>query len=706
MTSATDEAALRDALARAEAQLQDCLAQRPPPFFVQRQLSLRGVAADDRVGLLREIFPTADDAAPFEMLALTDAGAFTQRDDVACLNRYFYADVEQLIDSSAAQASGILDRALTTGVDELVYAAAELLGYLRVETCWWHFISQPLVSIRFDPAVMSDAASLLASALEEARRRRDWLRWHRIAANRARLGYLARDTSPTLPLTFDQALGLGQLCLDHGIAVDRAFPARRDELLHMAAAVKFGQQSPTYQNLSAHIKSPARIKPPPSEIRLTIEEGKLIGNMALPLAVGMAEGVEKAGANAAFVDVLSTEDRVQLWISHKGKVTGRSLMYRDLHRLDNLDLMFRPSLFEVTLEDSNKPLGGDDAGAASAGDKIAFIGRRLQLESEVIDGKKWLLRFPTLEVGLDASGARYHRETNPDLVGVPWESALGAVLAHEMPGQPEPPEHLVISADGPLSLLPIHLARMPDGRLLCEWFRVSYAPSLAYFLPAPRIAGDQSPNVAVLLNSANGLQGPLWELERMRRRVDAARLRELDGFEGDDRALQEALADRDVIHVATHAAMFSDTPEWSGIQLREGRMLTLGAIERLTLKPGCLVFLNACESSRVAIRSRIEFSSIANAFLSAGAWTVIATFWEAEDTSAALLSDLFYRGLLDERRGRLESLTAAIRSLQDIDLDLLPDQELGPLAFALPDVRQQPYRNPSYWGQYALFGRW
>jgi CHAT domain-containing protein len=247
---------------------------------------------------------------------------------------------------------------------------------------------------------------------------------------------------------------------------------------------------------------------------------------------------------------------------------------------------------------------------------------------------------------------------------------------------------------------------MPDGRLLCERFRVSYAPSLAYFLPAPSIAGAQSPSVAVLLNSQNGLQGPMWELERLRRRVDPTTLVELDGFEGDDRALLEALASRDVIHVATHAALFTHTPELSGIELRQGRMLTLSAIERFTLKPGCLVFLNACESSRVAIRSRIEFSSIANAFLSAGAATVIATFWEAEDTSAALLSDLFYRGLLAQRRGPLESLNAAIRALQDIDLDELSADELGPLAFSLPVVRKQPYRNPSYWGQYALFGRW
>ena len=492
MTSATDEATLRDALTQAEARLQDCLAQRPPPFFVQRQLNLRAVAESDRVPLLRGIFPTVNDPASMEMLALVDAGAFTQRDDVACLNRYFYADVAQLLDSSAAHARGLLDQARAAGFGELVYIASELVGYLLVEKCWWHFISQPLVAIRFDPAVMADAGSLLAPALEEAKRRRDWLRWHRIAANRARLGYLARDQSPTLPLTFDQALSLGQLCLDHAIPVDRIYPARRDELLHMAATVKFAQQSPTYQNLSAHIKSPARIKPPPSEIRLTIESGKLIGNMSLPLAVGMGGAVEKAGAHVAFVDVLSTEDRVQLWITHKGKVAGRSLMYRDLHRLDNLDLMFRPSLFEVTLEDSDKPMAQDEAAAAPDTDKIAYVGRRLQLDSEVIDGKRWLLRFPTLEVGLDASGARYRRETNPDLVGVPWERALGAVLEHELPGPPEPPEHLVISADGPLSLLPIHLARMPDGRLLCERFRVSYAPSLAYFLAGPGVRRPSS----------------------------------------------------------------------------------------------------------------------------------------------------------------------------------------------------------------------
>ena len=706
MTPGTDDAALRFALTRAEARLQDGLAQRPPPFFVQRQLNLGAVAADDRVRLLREVFPTVADTGSFEMLALADGGAFTQRDDVACLNRYFYADVEQLLDALTTQTRGLLDRARNAGAGDLVYEIGELVGYLLVEKCSWQFISQPLGSIRFDPAVMSEAGALLAVALEEAKRRRDWLRWHRIAANRARLGYLARDASPALPLAFDQALGLGQLCLDHGIDVDRAYPARRDELLHMAANVKFFQRSPTYQNLSAHIKSPARIKPPPSEVRLTIESGKLIANVSLPLAVGMAEVVEKAGVNAAFVDMLSTEDRVQLWISHQGKVAGRSLMYRDLHRLDNLDLMFRPSLFEVTLYDPDRPSMRDDDPAGPATERIAYLGRRLALGSEVLEGKRWLMRFPTLECGLDASGARYRRETKPDLEGVPWESALGAVLEHELPPPPNRPEHLVVSTDGPLSLLPIHLARLPDGRLLCERFSVSYAPSLAYFLPAARIADGQLPSVAMLLNSQNELEGPLWERDHLRRRVDATRLLELDAFEGDDRALQDALATRDVIHVATHAALFTHTPASSGIELSPGRMLTLSAIERFTLKPGCLVFLNACESSRVAIRSRIEFSSIANAFLSAGASTVIATFWAAEDSSAALLSDLFYRGLLDERRGRLESLNAAIHALQEIDLDELPEAELAPLARSLPTVRKQPYRSPAYWGQYALFGRW
>jgi hypothetical protein len=710
VTPVDPEAALSDALARAETQTQDYVAARPPPFFVQRTLSLTGVQAKDRVPLLREIFPTVNDLFAIEMTALTDGAAYTQRDDVACLNRYFYADLEQRLEATTGQVRGLLEHARGAGSDRLAYMCTELMAYLLVERCYWHFISQPLPALRFDAAVMSEAASLLAAALEGAKERRDWLRWHRIAANQARLGYMAGDSSPTLPRTFDKAMALGQLCLDHGFAVDRAFVSRRDELLHMAATVKFFQRSPTYPNLSAHIKSPARIKPPPGEMRLTIESGKLIGNMSLPLLFGLAETIGKSGEQAAFLDWLSTEDRVQLWMTYKGQARARSLMYRDLHKLDNLDLMFRPNLFEVILEASDRAMNEAGETVAAKGDKVAYIGRdfgsRAGLESEVIDGKKWKLRFPTLEHGLDESGARYRRELAPDMVGVPWETALGTLLQNVLPGPPDEPKHLVVSTDGPLSLVPFHLARMPDGRLLCERFRVSYAPSVAYFSPAPTVDPAHVPSVAVLLNSRNRLQGPIWELQRMKGRLGEAAVLELDGFGGEDQALQDVLAARDVIHIATHGETFTDTPESSGVELQRGRILTIRAIERFALKPGCLVFLNACGSSRVTIRSRIQFSSIANAFLSAGASTVIATFWEADDVSAALLSDLFYRHLFEERRGRLESLNLAIQALKDIDLDDLSERELGPLSIFLPPTRKQPYRNASYWGQFALFGRW
>ena len=710
MSGVDAEATLGDALARAETETQDYLAGRPPPFFVQRKLSLTGVQAERRVPLLREIFPTVNDPFAMEMTALTDGAACTQRDDVACLNRYFYADLEQSLEASIGQVRGLLERARGARNDRLVYVGAELLAYLLVEQCHWQFSSQPLSTVRYDPAVMTEASSLLAAAMEEAKTSRDWLRWHRIAANQARLGYLAGDKSPALPQTFDKAMALGQLCLDHGFEVDRAFVSRRDELLHMSATVKFFQRSPTYQNLSAHIKSPARIKPPPGEMRLTIESGKLIGNASLPLVFGLDERAGKSGEQAAFLDWLSTEDRVLLWMTYRGQARAHSLMYRDLHKLDNLDLMFRPSLFEVTLEGSDKPMSDNGDAAAAKGEKIAYLGRdfgsRAGLESKAIDGKKWKLRFPTLEVGWDETGARYRRELNPDMVGVPWETALGTLLQNVLPGPADEPKHLVVSTDGPLSLLPFHLARMPDGRLLCERFRVSYAPSVAYFSPAPSVDPAQAPTVAVLLNSRNRLQGPIWELQRMKGRLGEAAVLELDGFGGDEEVLQDALASRDVIHIASHGQTFTDTPESSGVELHRGRILTIRAIERFALKPGCLVFLNACGSSRVTIRSRIQFSSIANAFLSAGASTVIATFWEADDVSAALLSDRFYRHLLEEKRGRLESLDLAIQALKEIDLDELSEKELGPPSIFLPPTRKQPYRNAAYWGQFALFGRW
>lgn len=718
------------ALAGIEEELQDYLLLRPPPFFVQRRLALHNVPKEERRDFLQRVFPSVDNPDFFSYGSLADGLACTQRDDVACLNRFFYADLQQKLEAAVIDARTVLEDARNRSDEFLLYRCAELLGYLLAERCWWEFITQPLVKLHLDEKMMSEAASLLEFASEHAKKRRDWLLRHRIAANQARLGYLARREASELARVFDTAISLGQLCLDGGFPTDRAFQLRRDDLLHMAGAVKFAGKDLTYLNLCAHIKSPPRIKPSPGMVRLTLEEGALIGNISPPLAIAMDETIRRLNPHTAFIDILSLEEGIRILINFRGSYHTVNLGYRQLHQLENLDLLFRPSRFQVMLSPGSEPLtalrqadadggeknkeGKEKGEEENPGDRTVFAGRDFLhgkgiLESEVVEGMKWVLRFPAVEVGTDETGKPYRTEFGQDLAGMHWERSLGTMLDHILPPaeMKEGPEHLVIAADGPLALLPFHLALLPDNRLLADRYRISYAPSLHFFSPTPQQPeGTGSPRIGVVLNSANRLQGPIWELKRLQSRFGRENVPALDGFEGSREALQEFLAGCDVLHIATHGHTFTDTPEQSGIELSRNRILTISAIERLTLKPGSLVFLNACGSNRVTIESRIRFSSIANAFLAAGAATVIATFWETDDVAAALVSDRFYVHLLQEGRGRLESLDMALDRLRALDTDQLPESELGSLALFLPLRRERPYRNPSYWGQFALFGHW
>ena len=255
MASVGDDPELRYALSRAEARMQDCLAQRPPPFFVQRQLDLAAVPAADRVRLLGEVFPDRHDPRSFEMLAMADAGAFTQRDDVACLNRYFYADVRAA--ARGVRRAGARSRRPRPrrGVEELVYTASELAGDPLVEKSWWHFVSQPLVAIRFDTAVMSEAASLLG---RRARAREDPSRLASLAPGRGqsrapRLPRCATTRPRSRPRSTRRS---ASAAADHTTSSSIAPSRATRRALHLAATVKFAQRSPTYQNLSAHIKSP------------------------------------------------------------------------------------------------------------------------------------------------------------------------------------------------------------------------------------------------------------------------------------------------------------------------------------------------------------------------------------------------------------------------------------------------------------------
>jgi CHAT domain-containing protein len=127
--------------------------------------------------------------------------------------------------------------------------------------------------------------------------------------------------------------------------------------------------------------------------------------------------------------------------------------------------------------------------------------------------------------------------------------------------------------------------------------------------------------------------------------------------------------DYDVIHFAGHAAFDQETPERSGLQLKD-EIFYGGKIRRL-LEGQPLVFLNACESGRTANEEEPQSihqyfhapaAGLASAFVYGGAPACVGALWPIYDEPAADFAVVFYRHLLEGytmgeavRRSRLAS---------------------------------------------------
>jgi CHAT domain len=107
----------------------------------------------------------------------------------------------------------------------------------------------------------------------------------------------------------------------------------------------------------------------------------------------------------------------------------------------------------------------------------------------------------------------------------------------------------------------------------------------------------------------------------------------------------------DILHVAAHTRFDKDNNENTGIILSEGYVLhPTEVFYDIRGDAPWLIFLNACESARAKdIRyfdKYDELSSLADAFIAAGALTYIGTTGPINDLSASEISVNFYRALL------------------------------------------------------------
>lgn len=156
-------------------------------------------------------------------------------------------------------------------------------------------------------------------------------------------------------------------------------------------------------------------------------------------------------------------------------------------------------------------------------------------------------------------------------------------------------------------------------------------------------------------------------------------------------AMDPALSQYKIIHIAAHGVLNSKHPELSAILLsmidERGRpvdgLLQLHEIYNLKL-PAELVVLSACETG-VGKQIRGEgLIALTRGFMYAGAVRVVASLWKVDDAATAALMAEFYKQMFAGGKRPAEALKEAQINIS----------------------KQKRWRDPYYWAGFMLQGEW
>jgi CHAT domain-containing protein len=288
---------------------------------------------------------------------------------------------------------------------------------------------------------------------------------------------------------------------------------------------------------------------------------------------------------------------------------------------------------------------------------------------------------------------------------------VGPVLA----GQEEK-DRLVIVPDGKLHLLPFDALSDEHGKYVLESQTVTYSPSatvIALLRQTPRIDRAKKSFLGVASGAYSGttlaaavrsaessgglfdvtpvtfsdLPGSKQEVASVAGMLSGPQkvLLEASATESNFKALP--LGDYRIIHLAVHGVASPQFPDRTALVLGtsgatgQDGLLQAREIRELPLRAD-LVILSACDTGSGKLLGEEGIASLERAFLLAGARSVVASLWTADDTFTIGLMKRFYRHLVD---GLDEG--AALRQAK---LDLL--KEFGDQAL------------PIYWAGFTLVG--
>ena len=294
--------------------------------------------------------------------------------------------------------------------------------------------------------------------------------------------------------------------------------------------------------------------------------------------------------------------------------------------------------------------------------------------------------------------SRYHRLLAQPPAGeeVPEETraasqSLGKTLLGGINDPLRQSQRVFVATDAWLAALAMETLSGPSGDPLVLEREVVRVPSASMLnvlraRTPPGYARGESASVLALASSADELQGARREVGKL-----ASRYQHVDRLRPADRAsFVDAIANYDVVHVASHVRVDAERPWHSGILIGAdgaaradsssladpyARAATIAAAS----SDARLVVLSGCESALGRATQGEGVLGVAAAFFAAGARSLVASIWEVDDRATADLMERFYDGLADGK-----TVAAALRAAQ------------------LEARKEKPH--PFYWAGFVVIG--
>ncbi|MFB2839702.1 CHAT domain-containing protein [Floridanema evergladense] len=168
------------------------------------------------------------------------------------------------------------------------------------------------------------------------------------------------------------------------------------------------------------------------------------------------------------------------------------------------------------------------------------------------------------------------------------------------------------------------------------------------------------------------------------------------------------LNEYNIVHLATHAAFLTGSPEDSFILFGNGEFVTLRDVETWSLSNVDLVVLSACET---AVGGKLgngeEILGFGYQMQIAGALASISSLWAVSDGGTQALMDTFYHTLKTGNISKAEALRRSQIALitgtyQPSVKQQLPIQPATPSNFASQNMER--LKHPYYWAAFILIG--